>query len=178
MDPERINSWLQVLGMFGVIASLVFVGMQIRQTDVIASAEIQESAAVRNLATMELMADNIDVWQRGCVGAELTPAEQALMAKIYWAYVVNTFNGWRRLQRTDYRDASGQAQIDAFAANIHRYPGFRNLHESRLAWDELLGGSTRGATVERFYKLISNKVEDLSRLEPNPQYDGTWCGKS
>ena len=123
------------------------------------------------------MAENIDVWQRGCIGEELTPAEQALMAKIYWAYVVNTFTAWRRLQRTVYRDASGQSQINTFAAQIHRYSGFRNIHESRLAWDELLVSDARGATIERFYKLISDRVEELSRLEPNPQYDATWCGK-
>jgi hypothetical protein len=72
--------------MFGVIGFLVFVCMHIRQTDVIAAAEIQESAADRNFAAMGLMADNVDIWQRRCIDAEL-------MAKIYCAYVVNTFNG-------------------------------------------------------------------------------------
>ena len=64
MDSEKINSWLQILGMLGIVASLIFVGLQIKQTDAIASLETQENAIARNLAALELMADNIDVWQR------------------------------------------------------------------------------------------------------------------
>jgi hypothetical protein len=178
MDFEKLSGWLQILGMLGIVASLIFVGLQIKQTDVIASVDIQENAASRNLSTMELMADNIDVWQRGCVGEEMTLAEQALMAKIYWAYVTNNFTGWRRLQVSDYRESNGRYQIEAFAANIHRYPGFRKIHESKIAWDELLGGGATGDTVDTYYKLISARAVELARLEPNPQYDGVWCGKS
>lgn len=36
MDTSKINDWLQVVGMFGLIASLVFVGMQIKQDHQIA----------------------------------------------------------------------------------------------------------------------------------------------
>jgi hypothetical protein len=178
MDSEKLSSWLQVLGMLGIVASLIFVGLQIKQTDAIASLETQENAVARNLVTLEMMADNIDVWQRGCVGEELTPAEQALMAKIYWAYVANNFTGWRRLRLSDYRDVSGRYQIAEFAANIHRYPGFRKIHESKRAWNELLGGGPGGDTVNTYYDLVSKKVDELSRLEPNPQYDAVWCGMS
>lgn len=31
MNPAKLNEWLQVVGMFGVIASLIFVGLQMRQ---------------------------------------------------------------------------------------------------------------------------------------------------
>ena len=36
VDTSKINEWLQVVGMFGVIASLVFVGLQLKQTQQIA----------------------------------------------------------------------------------------------------------------------------------------------
>lgn len=58
------------VGITAIVASLVFVGLQ-------------ESAAVRNISAVELMADNIDIWRRGCVGEELTPAEQALVSNIH-----------------------------------------------------------------------------------------------
>lgn len=35
-DMSKLNEWLQVIGMFGLIASLIFVGMQIRQDHQIA----------------------------------------------------------------------------------------------------------------------------------------------
>jgi hypothetical protein len=36
MDSGKLNDWLQVVGMFGVIASLIFVGLQMKQSHEIA----------------------------------------------------------------------------------------------------------------------------------------------
>jgi hypothetical protein len=38
MDLSKVNDWLQVIGVFGVIASLIFVGIQLKQTQDIALA--------------------------------------------------------------------------------------------------------------------------------------------
>ncbi len=42
-DAAKINDWLQVIGMFGLIASLIFVGMQIRQDRQIALSSIYQA---------------------------------------------------------------------------------------------------------------------------------------
>jgi hypothetical protein len=36
MDSGKVNDWLQIVGMFGVIASLIFVGLQMKQNQEIA----------------------------------------------------------------------------------------------------------------------------------------------
>ena len=42
MDSAKINDWLQVIGLFGVIASLIFVGLQMKQDrDIALSAAYQ-----------------------------------------------------------------------------------------------------------------------------------------
>lgn len=43
VDTSRINDWLQVVGMFGVIASLIFVGLQMKQTQEIALSGIYQA---------------------------------------------------------------------------------------------------------------------------------------
>ena len=45
MNSEKINEWLQIIGTFGVIASLIFVGMQMKQTQQIALASTYNSRA-------------------------------------------------------------------------------------------------------------------------------------
>jgi len=45
MNAEKLNDWLQVVGMFGVIASLVFVGLEMRQTREIAISQIYQARA-------------------------------------------------------------------------------------------------------------------------------------
>ena len=36
MNSQKLNDWLQVAGMFGIIGTLVFVGVQMNQTQKIA----------------------------------------------------------------------------------------------------------------------------------------------
>lgn len=45
MDSAKINDWLQVIGMFGVIASLIFVGLQMKQTREIALSNTYQARA-------------------------------------------------------------------------------------------------------------------------------------
>ena len=57
MNKVELNDWLQILGMLGVIASLIFVGLQMRQSQQIALAgQVQARAEMltnRSLALME-----------------------------------------------------------------------------------------------------------------------------
>ena len=43
VDTARINEWLQVVGIFAVVGSLVFVGLQMKQTHEIALSSIYQS---------------------------------------------------------------------------------------------------------------------------------------
>lgn len=43
MDSAKVNDWLQVIGLFGVIASLLFVGMQMKQEHEIAVASAYQA---------------------------------------------------------------------------------------------------------------------------------------
>jgi hypothetical protein len=177
MDSGKLNDRLQMLGMLGIIASLVFVGLQLKQTDEIASIEGQENAVQRHYDMLSLMAENADVWQRGCLGEELSAFERVLFGKIFTVYVNNNFAGWRRIELTDYRNLGSETSINAFAANVHRYPGFEAAYSSQLAWD-ILGIGDLGITFNKYRGLVSARVEELARIEPDPHYDGEWCGRT
>ncbi|MGI9202744.1 MAG: hypothetical protein ACR2Q3_01970, partial [Woeseiaceae bacterium] len=45
MDSEKLNDWMQVIGIFALVASLVFVGLQIRQTHEIAVSQAFQARA-------------------------------------------------------------------------------------------------------------------------------------
>jgi hypothetical protein len=177
MDSANFNDRLQIAGMLGIIASLVFVGLQLKQTDEIASIEGQENAVQRHYDMLSMMAESADVWQRGCIGEELSDAERVLFSKIFTVYVNNNFAGWRRIELTDYRNLGSETSINAFAANVHRYPGFSAAYNSQLAW-EILGTGDLGNTFNKYRRLVSTRVEELARIEPDPHYDGEWCGQA
>ena len=45
MDSAKLNDWMQVIGIFALVASLVFVGLQMRQAHEIALSDIYQSRA-------------------------------------------------------------------------------------------------------------------------------------
>lgn len=177
MENKRLDHWLQILGMFGIMGSLVFVGLQVRQTDTIASLEIQEYAVQRHYNALSLMAEFADVWQRGCSGEELSATERTQFAKILTVYQQNNFAGWRRLQLSGYRDGASDYNIDVMAANIHRYPGFASAYDDLMKWQEFAKDSLGPASKE-YRRLIAVRVKNLASLESNPTLSTEFCGHS
>ena len=51
MHSNKLNDWLQIVGLFGVIGSLIFVGIQLKQTQAIALSEtyMNRSTAVADM---------------------------------------------------------------------------------------------------------------------------------
>ena len=69
MNAAKLNDWLQVIGMFGLIASLIFVGLQIKQDHEIALSSIYQA---RSNATVE-----------SSIAAINSPAFLSAAAKLY-----------------------------------------------------------------------------------------------
>ena len=82
MDSKKLNDWLQLVGMAAVVASLIFVGLPIKQSDAIAMVELLDNAAIRNIELSSLRASHADVWHKACLGDDLTPSEKAIAANI------------------------------------------------------------------------------------------------
>ena len=76
MDSAKLNDWMQVIGIFALVASLIFVGFQVKQTDDIATDDLFDSIIVNTTELSSLIAENADVWARGCLGEELSYAER------------------------------------------------------------------------------------------------------
>ena len=178
MDSKKLNDWLQVLGMFGIMASLVFVGLQVKQTDVIASVEEQENAIQRHYDMLSLMTEQAEVWQRGCAGEDLGDVELAQFTKLFAVYTNNSFAGWRRVEVRNYRKGRSGFSVNGYAANLHRYPGMAAAFRSSREWDKTGFGNNLESSYEKFLSLVSERLKKLEEIEPNPNYGIEWCGRS
>ena len=49
MNSEKINDWLQVAGLAGVIGSLIFVGLQLKQAQAIALSDVYQNRTATNI---------------------------------------------------------------------------------------------------------------------------------
>ena len=75
MDSEKLNNWLQIVGLFGVIGSLIFVGLQLKQSQDIARSQASQ---IRTWGTVEAYMTRVS-----------SPALNSAEAKL-WAGVADT----------------------------------------------------------------------------------------
>lgn len=122
-----------------IVLSLLFVGYELRQSRSIAifDGAIAAEESLFNLRSLQI--ENIDVWQRGCAGGELTSTENGIFSKIVDAVNFRNFTAWSRANL-------GLVQQDSefFARGIaierYNYPGFNDAwlenYGDRQAWGE------------------------------------------
>jgi hypothetical protein len=58
MDSAKLSDWMQVIGIFALVVSLVFVGLQMQQDHEIARATIYQDRAALGVENMRAMASN------------------------------------------------------------------------------------------------------------------------
>lgn len=175
MDSQKLHDWLQIIGITAVVASLIFVGLQIKQSDDIALADVLGNTAARAIDERALIAAHAETWHKACVGEQLTASESTIAANIYFNYVQSNFNSWIRLQETGIGGTGNGFLIDAYAANIHRYPGFRQMALSFEDWSKL-GARFESSAAKDYRTAVLERVRELEELEPIPSADAMWCG--
>jgi hypothetical protein len=175
MNSAKLNDWFQMIGLAAVVGSLIFVGLQLKQADDIAFAELAENRTASEIERRALIAEHAVVWQKACLGSELTAAEKVIAGTIYGNYALSNFNFWVRLEESKISGSTSRFQTDRFAANIYRYPGFQSMANSFSEWDEL-GARTDELGLQKYSSAIRERYLELQQLEPNPNADVMWCG--
>jgi hypothetical protein len=77
MDLAKINDWMQIAGLFAVVASLIFVALQLQQDRSLAIVESTSSRADTISELTNMVADNRELWVSALDGDELSKADQA-----------------------------------------------------------------------------------------------------
>jgi len=122
MDSAKLNDWMQVIGIFAVVASLIFVGLQMKQAQDIALSQYN----IDNLANKFTLSDKInahsDIWLRGNAGEDLEESE----AVVFWNLVRDrndlAFFNVQRARRMGVHDAADSIIAD-FVGYLYDNPG-------------------------------------------------------
>ena len=88
MKKVSLDTWIQLLGMVGLLGGLIFVGLELRQTQRIALAEMEqrrsEQTTNRALAFLE---GEVETWAKvqGVPLSELSPKER-MVREVHWSW--------------------------------------------------------------------------------------------
>ena len=175
MDASKINDWLQLVGMLGIIASLIFVGLQVNQTQRAGEGAELGSYVETSIHLRELLIENADIWRKACAGEELSAQDQTKAAMLLKAYLEFSSGFWIAA-RTGITQSNAQYFVNRLAANLHRYPGFAALSNSQSAWAFQGEKAFDVENVRLFSEALRTRLAELKEIEPNPDFDVRWCG--
>jgi len=160
MDSAKLNDWMQVIGFFALVASLIFVGLQIRQDQEIAIVEAVSHRFENAEALANLVHENSVIWTRGLDGEELSTEDFAIFSAITKVVEEHYRQTYIRFQRIGPFSPELAAQDYAYV--LYHRPMLRRLFEARA---EFMGTRDKTFEVDRrgrnFLKIVDTILEDL-----------------
>ena len=157
----------ELIGLAAIVASLIFVGLQMRQDQEIAEAQAYVDASAALTELNQYLEDNKEVWIKGLDGAELSTADEFTFHVLCRTIYVQKIAQWERAKRLDAGDPDLFAQ--SYAYDIHVYPGLRQFFEEVIASLERRRspfGRTRAD--DTFTSAVEASLVELDRNPPPP----------
>ena len=165
----------EIIAVASVVFSLLFVGYELRLSRSIAESEQMEANATLNTNLRELILLNSDVWNRGCLGEELTPNERIVFNNIATAATNFRYTQWAKAGSGIYFGAPETAAM-RLALNRYRYPGFNQAYIEN--WEAQRNDTEyKPENLESWALAVENQYQGLiASGAPRDFYDG-WCGR-
>ena len=157
----------ELVGLAALVASLIFVGLQMRQDQEIAEAQayIDASAVVTELN--QYLENNKEVWTKGLDGADLSPADKLTFHMLCRTVLLRKIAHWERARRLDAGNPDFIAQ--SFAYDIYVYPGLRRyFNEFVESFEERRSAFGRTRGDGGFTSAVEGSLAELDRNPPPP----------
>ena len=132
----KSNNWkdfAELIGIAAIVASLMFVGLQMRQAEVIAKSDMAASYLANRIEMHAAINEHPDIWVRGNRGEKLEEDESAIFSR--QVFILND-EAYFSVQVSIIWGQSEEADLDAaiFAAYLHENPGARRVWRAREDW--------------------------------------------
>lgn len=134
MNSGKLNDWLQVVGLFAVFGSLIFVGLQMRQEQRIALSQAYQARADQSIAiTLAALESDttLSFWEkaRGYTQEGYSPAESAF--GLQWATAMLSY--W---ENNHYQYQEGFVSEEHWQTQLELMRLMMQMHAFRFAYDQ------------------------------------------
>lgn len=149
------KDFLELIGITAIVASLIFVGLQLQQSQAIAGSELAAKLLTDDMEWINLVNQNRDVWIRGNRGDNLNEVETSAYRDLLGINVSRSFLRYRQLQNIGL---GGEMLVAQFVTFLHLNPG------ARVEWQR------RAEHKKKYYlPLVENRIPDI--VESDYDYD-------
>ncbi len=129
----KTTNWKDVAELIGttaIVASLIFVGLQMKQAQDIADSERYQLDLSNLIAINNAINENADTWVKGISGGELDKAEATIFENLILNINDRAVLASEGARRMGFETAADSIVHD-FAAFLHKNPGARRVWEAR-----------------------------------------------
>ena len=152
MNMEKLNPWLSLLANVGVLLGIVFLAIQIQQTNRASDAEASRSVNEAMNNVRSILNEHPEVWAKGSLGEELTPWESVIFdnqIESYWARAASSTGARLAIDRS--RDP--YVALHSFAQVLKKNPGVRDrwnyLMDEDQRYFDVIGTGDADDTLNR-----------------------------
>lgn len=120
----------ELIGIAAIVASLVFVGLQLKQSQSIALNEVAVAVEANEIELFAAFRADWSIWQRGNAGDDLEPSDEEIYRGLIYLQHWHYQNVWFEFRRYDL-ESSMTILVADFVAFLNKNPG------ARKTWREL-----------------------------------------
>ena len=161
------SNWREIAELFGIaaiVASLVFVGLQLRQDRQIAKSDSLVAQQILDVEIAALLDQRRDVWRKGLAGEDLTDDEKVSFDLMAYALFRQQANDYR--QKLEFDDGT-EGEVTSYAFFVYQNPGLRAwfdaLIDVRAFRDRAFGMSDE---VSFFPRVVNSALKQLDEAKP------------
>lgn len=157
----------ELIGIAAIVASLIFVGLQMKQAQDIAQAERRSLVASNEIEVANVITANAEIWVKGLAGEELDNAEFAVFEKLVIMKADFHFLTARAAQTLDHRPG-WEGHILQLAKLLHASPSAREVWISDLELDRKINSlifPTSGKFIGPFGDEVLSALAKLGDAE-------------
>ena len=163
MSTPNWKGTAEFVGVIAIVGSLIFVGLQIKQEQEIALAEINLSLLASGIELNIAIGENAEVWAIGNAGEDLTRAE-----RILYDNLLESMSFSYRTERRQYlqfdQPRAAKVPIAQFAVFLHRNPGGREAWQLRSDQEAKVWASLMPGFKSTFRAAVLADLEKLDKM--------------
>lgn len=120
----------ELIGMTAIVLSLVFVGLQLRQSQVIAENEVGLQELENRIEAHGQINEHVNVWAKGLAGEKLSNEDAVVFENLLVNINDITFHASSNYFNLG-DETSARLVVSDLAIFLHRHPGARSVWETR-----------------------------------------------
>ena len=156
------------IGMMAIVLSLIFVGLQLKQSQLIAQNEIENQYLQNRIEANGQINDHVNIWIRGLAAEELSVDDATIFVNLLNnVNDITFFTAFNHFALGSIADA--RITINDFAIFLHRNPGARRAWEAResrlLEGREIIESELIAETTKLDFPYVEWVKQDLEGLD-------------